>query len=258
MNATLDCGARGGVITAIEFASWGTPTSMCGHMATYRCHAGNSKDVVSKLCLGKASCSIPADGSQFENVCENQKRWLTVQVRCSLPTSTTAQVSLPPSATGTLRLPYYATNKLVVTESNVPVFQMSSFVPGPVGVSGAVLNNGVVAVAIQSGNYDFAISGVDGVRVCQKTIQGQTQTLTCPGGTTITYVSFASFGMSNAVCNGTLTTGLECNFGSSNAVVEGLCLGRNSCDIKVSDSVFGINGCGGIKHLISEVYCGVL
>lgn len=42
---SMDCGELGGTISAIEFASYGTPTSHCGHQGTYKCHADASAQV---------------------------------------------------------------------------------------------------------------------------------------------------------------------------------------------------------------------
>lgn len=82
--ATLTCGAGGGRITSIDFASFGTPTGNCGGYATHpTCHAPNSTSVVAALCTGQESCVIPtAPGGVFGTPCAGDL-WLAVQASCS-------------------------------------------------------------------------------------------------------------------------------------------------------------------------------
>ena len=60
--ASLSCPA-GQSISSIGFASYGTPTGSCGSYATGSCNAANSMTLVSNACLGKASCSVPANAN---------------------------------------------------------------------------------------------------------------------------------------------------------------------------------------------------
>ena len=81
---TLDCGALGGTITDVGFASFGQPSGNCGSYAVSpTCHAPNSKQVVSDLCIGKRSCVVPtAAGGPFGTPCSGSL-WLAVQATCS-------------------------------------------------------------------------------------------------------------------------------------------------------------------------------
>jgi hypothetical protein len=60
----ISCGAAGGIIEAIEFASYGNPTTgvrigePCSGWETTACHLPTSTHVVSALCLGKGECVI--------------------------------------------------------------------------------------------------------------------------------------------------------------------------------------------------------
>lgn len=256
---SLDCGARGGAIQNIVFASWGTPTSHCGMMATYACHADRSADVVKALCMGKPSCSFRPTNDLFGgDPCGGTMKWLSVTAKCAGDSLVTAQVVVPTSAVATVRLPYYNTQGLTVREGSQTVLANGVYVPGVAGVTGATISHGVVSLALASGQFDVALSGSQGARICAKTAQGQVQTLTCTTPShVITHVSFASYGRSFSECSGTLDTGNDCHMGSSLAVVEGLCIGKHTCDIRVSDAVFG-DACMGLKHLISEAYCGTL
>jgi hypothetical protein len=81
---TLDCGAAGGAIAAVEFASYGRPTGNCGAYArSDACHAANSSAVVAALCVGKTSCVVPtAAGGAFGTPCAGNT-WLAAQLRCT-------------------------------------------------------------------------------------------------------------------------------------------------------------------------------
>ena len=81
---TLDCGAAGGAIASVDFASFGQPTGNCGAYApSATCHAANSSAVVAALCVGKQSCVVPtAAGGAFGTPCAGET-WLAVQLRCT-------------------------------------------------------------------------------------------------------------------------------------------------------------------------------
>lgn len=75
---TLDCSAAGG-IASIDFASFGTPTGVCGNYATNRaCNDPNSLQIVTSACLGKSSCTL--DPTMFSAKCAAS--YLAVAVRC--------------------------------------------------------------------------------------------------------------------------------------------------------------------------------
>lgn len=66
----LSCEQSVGVISKIDFASYGTSSGACGQMTQGTCHAANSSDVVEKLCLGKQKCSVPATADVFGDPCK--------------------------------------------------------------------------------------------------------------------------------------------------------------------------------------------
>ena len=86
---TLDCGADGGVIASVDFASFGRPTGVCGAFAENAgCHAPATGDVVAAACVGQRACSVPtgAQPSPYgPDPCFGQTKWLAVQVTCSNP-----------------------------------------------------------------------------------------------------------------------------------------------------------------------------
>ena len=78
----LACGT-GQTISAINFASYGTPTGSCGSFAVDpACDATTSTPDVSAACLGLNSCSIPATNTTFGDPCVGTFKHLYVSVTC--------------------------------------------------------------------------------------------------------------------------------------------------------------------------------
>ena len=65
---TLTCPA-GRTILSIAFASYGTPTGMCGSYVTSSCHSTTSVSVVNTACVGQNSCTVPATNANFGDPC---------------------------------------------------------------------------------------------------------------------------------------------------------------------------------------------
>jgi hypothetical protein len=139
-TAELSCGPRGGVITAVEFASFGTPTTTDGArslsdsststtlaaqlQANPDCHAAESEAAVAARCVGKPRCSVPATRSFF-GVGEPMRsqclaaakrrggrwaRWsdplrLWAAVRCGRPEAIDVRASVPVGVRATVLLP---------------------------------------------------------------------------------------------------------------------------------------------------------
>ena len=65
----LECGVNStGIITGINWASFGDPEVKTSPRLAYsvgKCHAGSSKFVIKKKCLGKSKCIVPVDKSFF-------------------------------------------------------------------------------------------------------------------------------------------------------------------------------------------------
>jgi len=66
----LSCEQSGGVISSIDFASYGTATGACGQMKQGTCHSTNSLDIVQKACLNQQECSVPASYEIFGDPCK--------------------------------------------------------------------------------------------------------------------------------------------------------------------------------------------
>lgn len=72
----------GTIISEISFASFGTPTGQCNNFSTGTCHEPMTKDIVSDVCLGEASCSIAASSKVFGEPCPVISKSLRVQAKC--------------------------------------------------------------------------------------------------------------------------------------------------------------------------------
>ena len=84
--STLSMFCATGVINAITFASYGTPSlsGSCGSWAVNTsCNAANSSTIVSAACLGKSACSIDANTPTFGDPCRDVVKHLAVEATCS-------------------------------------------------------------------------------------------------------------------------------------------------------------------------------
>jgi hypothetical protein len=68
-SINLSCEKNNGIISKIDFASYGTSNGTCGQMKQGTCHATNSSDIVKQICLGKETCSVPASIDLFGDPC---------------------------------------------------------------------------------------------------------------------------------------------------------------------------------------------
>ena len=84
-GASLELGCpNGGAITSVDFASFGDPKGSCAAgWSAGTCAAANSSAAVAALCLGKASCSVPASTSYFGDPCLGTLKRLAASVTCS-------------------------------------------------------------------------------------------------------------------------------------------------------------------------------
>ncbi|GFP95157.1 beta-galactosidase 3 [Phtheirospermum japonicum] len=79
----LRCGP-GQSISAIKFASFGTPSGTCGSFQLGKCHAQNSHAIIEKTCVGKESCKLAVSNSYFgSDPCPRVWKKLSVEAICS-------------------------------------------------------------------------------------------------------------------------------------------------------------------------------
>ncbi|KAJ9559973.1 hypothetical protein OSB04_005133 [Centaurea solstitialis] len=80
----LQCGL-GQSISAINFASFGTPFGGCGDFRQGACHAPNSREIVEKTCVGQESCEVTASNNYFAtDPCPKVLKRLLVEAVCSV------------------------------------------------------------------------------------------------------------------------------------------------------------------------------
>jgi hypothetical protein len=79
-NLTCPTGQR---IKSISFASFGNVIGMCGSLQAGTCHSATTVSIMSTLCVGKLSCSIPASTSIFGDPCSGTAKRLGVEVLCA-------------------------------------------------------------------------------------------------------------------------------------------------------------------------------
>ena len=73
-----------GIISSIDFASFGTPTGSCGSFAKSSCNSPKTLILVSEMCINKTSCIIPVSTAFFGDPCPSfPYKYLSVQVSCS-------------------------------------------------------------------------------------------------------------------------------------------------------------------------------
>eukprot|EP00055_Hartaetosiga_balthica_P009775 m.39890 g.39890 ORF g.39890 m.39890 type:complete len:643 (-) comp6894_c0_seq2:1647-3575(-) len=81
-NVSLSCADENAVINSIDFASFGTPTGICGNYSIGSCNSANSSSIVKQMCIGKRSCSILSYPT-FGDPCYGVFKSLVVQATCS-------------------------------------------------------------------------------------------------------------------------------------------------------------------------------
>ena len=90
---TIGCNASDGVISSVDFASFGQPIGSCAHGGFNKshdpsCHANTSQSVVEKACLGKIFCSVPASAEAFlpgKSCASTRPQSLAVEISCGRP-----------------------------------------------------------------------------------------------------------------------------------------------------------------------------
>ena len=167
--ATIAC-PSGGLIQAVTFASFGTPTGSCAAgFAKGTCDAANSTAIVTAACVGKSTCVIDVSTDLFGDPCFDVVKHFDAAVTCSapLPGAITLTVTVPANAAARVRLPFLGALPagLLVAESGVSVWASGAFVPGAPGVVNATVGNDDLPVGtstidfeVLAGTYTFTPS----------------------------------------------------------------------------------------------------
>jgi hypothetical protein len=90
---------------------------------------------------------------------------------------------------------------------------------------------------------------------CGTAPENSSATLTCPAGTTIQKVLYASYGLPNGTC-GSFTNG-TCHANNSIDVVTAACVGKSTCTVGADNTTFGDPCVGTVKRMDIQVLCGV-
>ncbi|KHG08626.1 Beta-galactosidase 8 -like protein [Gossypium arboreum] len=80
---SLSCPSPNQVISAIKFASFGTPLGTCGSFSHGRCSSAKAHSIVQKVCVGSTSCSIDVSTRTLGDPCKGVKKSLAVEVSCA-------------------------------------------------------------------------------------------------------------------------------------------------------------------------------
>ena len=129
-------------------------------------------------------------------------------------------------------------------DSNLGVFSATVF--GSINVS-------VTDSLGDTGTLTFTVSGP----VCSLVGENNTASVSCPAGTSIQSIGFASFGTPTAP-GGDCTQGLSlgtCNGSNSVSVVSALCQGQSNCSVPATNTVFSDPCSGTRKALGIQVIC---
>eukprot|EP00043_Microstomoeca_roanoka_P014551 m.144440 g.144440 ORF g.144440 m.144440 type:complete len:1730 (-) comp16042_c0_seq1:350-5539(-) len=89
---------------------------------------------------------------------------------------------------------------------------------------------------------------------CVTANEGQTATLSCPSGSVISYIDFASYGLPSTASCRSFTTG-TCHSLTSKSVVEQSCLNKQSCSIIANSANFGTPCSNSGKKLAVKFSC---
>jgi alpha-L-rhamnosidase len=158
-NVTLSC-PGGGLITAVTFASFGTPTGTCAAgFAKGQCDAANSTAIVAAACVGKASCVIDVSTTVFGDPCFDVPKMLDAAVSCAppaLPGALSITVTVPANAAARVRLPFAGALPagLRVEESGALVWAAGAFVPGVAGVVNATVGSDDLPVGTSTIDFE--------------------------------------------------------------------------------------------------------
>ncbi|CAF3904950.1 unnamed protein product [Rotaria sordida] len=88
-SISLSCEQNGGVISKVDFASYGTSSGACGQMKQGTCHAANSSEIVQRVCIGQKTCNVPATNNLFGDPCFGTVKRLLIQIQCDPPQNNT-------------------------------------------------------------------------------------------------------------------------------------------------------------------------
>ena len=126
-TASITCSS--GVITSIDFASYGTPTGICGAYSVSGCNAVTSRNVVYRACINRASCSVDANNVVFGDPCPYTRKRLYIQVTCTTAILPSIYPSQSPTTLSPTRIPTTLSPTLIPTYSLSPTTLSPTLIP---------------------------------------------------------------------------------------------------------------------------------
>ena len=187
----------GTVITAINFASYGTPTGSCGNFVQGACHAPNTKAIVESLALNNNSVTITADNNLFGDPCGGTVKRLYITAtysggstpvntfNCSKTGNNTVTLIVTDangnSNTGTAIVTVIDTIKPVVITQNLTVNLNAA---GAASITAAQVNNGstdncgIATIALDKTNFNCSNVGANTVTLTVTDVKGNVSTAT--------------------------------------------------------------------------------
>eukprot|EP00026_Physarum_polycephalum_P001443 Phypoly_transcript_01444.p1 GENE.Phypoly_transcript_01444~~Phypoly_transcript_01444.p1 ORF type:complete len:1095 (+),score=131.93 Phypoly_transcript_01444:37-3285(+) len=249
-NATLEC--PNGVISNITFASFGLPTGTCGNFTMNpSCNANDTVGIVSKLCVGKTLCEVPATDTLFGDPCEGQVKHLNIQAAgCFFPYN--LDISIPFNSMANVVVSKFSLSNSTILEGGTVIWENGQYRPGLVGILQATNRGDAVVFRVGGGSYNFMVGGIQGTTTSVSLTEGDTFEASCPAGTVVARIKQAQFGFLHSKEK-------RCSLGSTKHVLEKKCLYRNSCVFALTASLFGDKHhsvCGEDKYVMeAEFVC---
>lgn len=80
---SLECPFPNQVISAIKFASFGTPQGTCGSFSHGKCKSTKAFSIVKKACIGLRNCSLGVSSSTLGNPCDGVTKSLAIEASCA-------------------------------------------------------------------------------------------------------------------------------------------------------------------------------
>ena len=175
-GSTFALACPGSTISAVEFASYGTPTGDCASgFKQGKCASNTTLPWATKCCAGKASCTVSCGGQScscdgqattIPDPCFNTPKIFAIQVACAgkpSPAGPTLnlRVAVPAGTDAQLVVPLLgsAAKAVTITENSTVVFKDGAYVAGVAGITGATVVGYNVVVEHGSGAYSFVRSG---------------------------------------------------------------------------------------------------
>ena len=271
------CTDAGATISAVLFASYGTPTGTCPAFTRGTCDAPTSASVVQAACVGKTECDVYPNTTSFSDPCFGTAKVLAVALACSTGAgSATCGVAPPPppppppaNFSARVDVDFSRTTASVNAAPSIQVVSHHAlWRTSPIHDQAFATLKQLGAQSVRFVPWvPYAQHGVGelmppsyGGALCGRQNwatgpQIEAETLDCgPFGGVIESVTFASFGQPTGNC-GAYARSASCDAANSSAVVAALCVGKASCVVPTAaGGVFG-TPCAGPNHLAVQLQC---